>query len=575
MPQRQFNVSFAKEDTRVSNQSKRPTKPLLVRDHSLGRDYVENLSLEEFSWEKPAQKFGAAGVSRQNSLAMNPLQHTNVNEPVHPSYLYERPSAGFRRSSSGNPPDTYPDSVAPSGPRTHLRRSSSSEHLSSGPDHRTNIYQSWSHGQQDEYVQQNSNAHSNWERPGPGPGPGPGPVSGLENGPMPPPPKPPHERYDAYQRPASRSTSNNSAYGSGIQPYDYKSHPQSSAPRSSYPPESFRRSLPHPQSSGVARRSSHSSHSSHSSQDRNLYSFGDTSFDNGRSSSNPPPQRSYSNTSQNHYQMNKRSSPSKQYPQSTVSPPPDGFNDPYAPKPYPYPTNPPNDAYYNDGYDPISNSTRNHHSSSSSSTSYSSHRRKHRYPSGGNGIKATGLARPSTVKRATSNQNEEAETKKETKLIKRPGLNRENSITAYRLKEAQRKKETGQLQGDDGYPVQQRPTKSVNRQHSLAGHKLTVDDTYLENPPSTTIFSEETDDTKEEPIEPLLFKIDAEELANLDDDIQDISHATKGIDLGNSPNSLKRPPTLNIRNRMTTTEFIDELVATTSTSPEELFGSLE
>jgi hypothetical protein len=357
---------------------------------------------------------------------------------------------------------------------------------------------------------------------------------------MPPPPQPPQDRYDVYQRPPSRSTSNNSSYGADVQPYDYKPYPQSNTTRPSYPQKDIRRISSH-QSSGVVRRSSHSS------QDRDYYSFGDTSFENTRNSSNPPPQRSFSNSSQNHYPINKRTSPSKSYPASTV-PPPDGFKDIYPPRSYPYPTNPfprdPNEAFYNDGFD-------QHRSSSSS---HSSHRRKHRYPSG-SGSK-TSLSRPSTVKRNTSNQNEEAETKKETKLIKRPGLNRQHSITAQRLKEAQRKKEQEQLVGD--YRRQERPTKAFHRQHSLAGHKLTVDDSYLESPPPTTIFSEETESPKEELIEPLLFKtsdlnenLDVEDITRLDDDIQDISHATKGIDLGNSPNRLQRPAALNIKNRMT------------------------
>ena len=75
------------------------------------------------------------------------------------------------------------------------------------------------------------------------------------------------------------------------------------------------------------------------------------------------------------------------------------------------------------------------------------------------------------VKLNTSNQNEQAETKKDTKLIKRPGLNCENSLIARKLREEQeRNRNSLSPKGGRNYDTttnDSEPTKQDKHEHIL------------------------------------------------------------------------------------------------------------
>jgi hypothetical protein len=156
------------------------------------------------------------------------------------------------------------------------------------------------------------------------------------------------------------------------------------------------------------------------------------------------------------------------------------------------------------------------------------------------------LSKPTRIKRDTSNQNEEATTKKDIKMIKRPGLNREHSITAQRLREAQQKKTLNY--------------ESSTRGNYDSGHlsHARLDDEFSMNMfvPSTDLLN----DSKEQ------LPFDQSELEDkfnndlpIDDDIQNLSYATNEIDLG--AKSPEKPPTLKKKDRLSTIEYIEKLIA--------------
>jgi len=223
-------------------------------------------------------------------------------------------------------------------------------------------------------------------------------------------------------------------------------------------------------------------------------------------------------------------------------------------------------------YDDPSSYPRSHHPSSNVSSK--------RYPTTTSSTfpkkssTSSSLVRPSTVKRATSNQNEEAETKKDTKLIKRPGLNREHSITAFRLREAQRhaKKHSSssspppQLSSSCSPLEDNHRRRHHHRRRSRSNDDCTTTTTtnivigeslkealYFKDDDDLCVMGPSTN-TEE-------FKIQEVDDVVIDREISSLSHATNGINLDHSPKSLEKPPALQSENRMSTIEFIEKAIA--------------
>lgn len=532
---RQRMVSFPQEDSRSNVQpSRKISRAVLMRDHSLGRDVVKSgdeLNLDGFSWQKPAGAFIFGdknrnhGLGRQNSLAMNPLTQTNVAEPARRDYFSKDDSDfhQFQRRSSGSSSHRRNSSSRKNlyneERRSSFRRSSSSENLSYNADYQTNIYQSWSHGQEDEYLQQNNHSYPSWDKPS----------------------------FEPLQRSKSgMSASSNNSYSN----YPGNHQPYSGEMRGSpigsnyYPPYGI----------SPNRRTSDASTSS-----------------NQMLPPAPVPIRSGSNSSRNY--VRERSSPPN-------------YRGPYQQYAHPGTTHqsyssqnsrifPPQSVSQKGNFDDIFDRSKQKHQPDPVYPSISPNSRKTRRPSDRTPLSTTRLDRPSTVKRATSNQNEEAATKKETKLIKRPGLNREHSITAYNLKIAQREKEMNTRNAESiGITRKER----IHRHHSLAANKLDIDEHFLEEPISKTIFSTDDND-KNDDLEPLQTKIDPFAFSEpeikkdvLEDDLQHIERRASEIDLGQTTSpSLERPSTISLKNRMSTMEMIDQIVAS---SGDDIFENI-
>lgn len=554
-------------------QPKRKLKPAVFqREHSLGHDIVKpgGFSLDNFSWHKPVEQAPSTGVSREHSLALNPLNYTNVSEPFERDYFVqdedlkfdqnERSVDRFYRSYSGSQSNYRSDerrsAFSPSNNNEHSRhkRSSSFENPATDVDYQTNIFQSWSHGQQDEYVQQNQNTFSSWEQQGHGRNSGQmRGYEGVEPG-------PPRMRSTS-----TRSASSNNSYSANVHPSDYNYQKPSK-------PYQFEKNL----------------NTSHGNNQRNTYYPPGPSFDNNqpphshgssyRSSPNHQshmgqPMQSSSSSSNSHYERENRSSTPHRHDSNPKNMPTDTYRPPYqqiipdsrVAQPYPYAVEghksnrhvhaPPLATEQTDQF-PFPNP---HHVENISNRKVRHSSRSSDYNHDRNHQSNSRLARPSTIKRNTSNQNEQADTKKETKLIKRPGLNREHSITAARLREDYQKKVS---------PSKERRHeldnhRSLFREHSLAANKLT--DSNVIDPIPKDIFSNASD-VNESSSEPLLFNdsdlnenVISENIAALDDDIRNISHATKEIDLGTSSKKLEKPSTLKPVNRMSTIEIMDEL----------------
>lgn len=197
--------------------------------------------------------------------------------------------------------------------------------------------------------------------------------------------------------------------------------------------------------------------------------------------------------------------------------------------------------------------------------------------------------RPCHVKRATSNQNEEKDTKKDTKMVKRAGLNREHSITAFKLREAYRDKEriladneilkkenhVSQYERDSerktpkANKTSNRPSNLTQRDHSLALNKLyeasvgdhVSEDIFASLDEDAFDALEDGDKQKSKVIEPDL------EHENV---IKKLSYATNEIDLvcsRESPASVEdekkvqpkiaKPNVLKADKRVSTIEFIE------------------
>ena len=517
-------------DGSVSYGTDAKSRPILMRDHTIGRSEFDQAPFDlqgGFSWDEPVQRFNKmttpanhfSKISRLNSLALNPLPQTNLNEPGKPEYfnnddsrsrhgyIHGSTSENHRRWSGtrsySNSKEFSSDYGFPhrrrhpsSSSGSSHKRHSSSENLPT-KSYETEIFQSWSSGRKDEFESKNPELISSWGQ------------------------------YD------------HTAQGYSDSDVTYKRQNKMEGYNEDYRRKSISPTV-------------------HSSSHRNQ-TYSSSFYYNQRESSPPQdnqnspykstPSRSHlsSKHRNGNYNVERRRSP---------------------PFEHEMPRSDPNNTYH-----PAVHSSKSHHSYAShsnklepiqyrsgsleisptkgnfddvfekKSVSTMRNHRAHRhvrqpqkkkvYTYDGNryDYNQSSLSKPTRIKRDTSNQNEEASTKKDIKMIKRPGLNREHSITAQRLREAQQKKTSNY--------------ESSTRENHDSGHltHARLDDNFSKN-----MFLPSADDAKELPFDQLELEDKFNNDLPIDDDIQNLSYATNEIDLG--AKSPEKPPTLKKKDRL-------------------------
>jgi len=509
----------------------------------------ESFSLNGFSWQKPIKELQSrnSGSStsfrsdlfplssekptREHSLGLNPLRHTNIVEPVDPAFFntFSRTGNGVRAFRTDNRGSTRYNNSADTNYRHPRSRKSNSS------DYEPEIFQSWSTGHTDEYGPPNPNtSYTTWPKHDSS-------TLSDDNRPI-----PPYDRsLPFFQNSTPRASSKKNEFHSEASSSDYR-FPNS---KTGIPYDELRR---RPQSLEGHQSNNNTTYNSTRVQPYDQHHL-------------PQAQSAliYRSSSEDHYLMEKRKSPSNKSNRHDIN----TYREPYSSdaddlhSPQSYSSNfnaqmpqvmpqmltqdqgSPKDDLFESVFerDSETNFSRPHHNSSS-------------HPSGR-------LGRPMMVKRNTSNQNEQAETKKDTKLIKRPGLNRENSLIARKLREEQERKRNSlspkggrnydttthdaedpiSINDSDPEVVQLRSSNisvSFQRQHSLAGHKL--NDSYLTDGITGNVFSDNSDDDED---------LDKDRMLHDDEDILGLSLSTNEIDLGQS-SSLEKPSAIKASNRV-------------------------
>eukprot|EP00594_Rhizosolenia_setigera_P000556 CAMPEP_0178943728 /NCGR_PEP_ID=MMETSP0789-20121207/2749_1 /TAXON_ID=3005 /ORGANISM="Rhizosolenia setigera, Strain CCMP 1694" /LENGTH=696 /DNA_ID=CAMNT_0020623357 /DNA_START=132 /DNA_END=2222 /DNA_ORIENTATION=+ len=425
---RKGKVSFMDHD-QSSGGKKKISRATLFRDHSLGGDYIkpgEKLSLTGFSFDEPIMP----SHTRSNSYPTPYLSDMDFSsQPYHKKE--DAPRLARDHSLAMNPlRNAEVDKPArpgyfdlDQGKRRGSRENWGRPRSNSPPSFSRSSFSRRNYPE--EYRRPHEGYYSSyhpWEGHG-------DPRSG--NGPYP--------SYEERRPVSDRGYPPETQYPNEAEPYRNTPYSESYGRRPNSPGYHERsnyehtRHMPYDNYDSKMREVPHSSSSRNPYTDRQShYMANDSAYQSHGSYGMPP-----FNESQGRMNMNHGSPSESQRPTSIQNK--RGMSEFYdnVELPLPQPEEPP--------YDPISGVSPRSNSHASKSYHH---------------------GRPSTVKRATSNQNEEADTKKESKMRKKPGLNREHSITARRLHEEQKQREElqnhHQQQQPIGYPQDIGPSTSFD-----------------------------------------------------------------------------------------------------------------